>query len=79
MKTAISIPDPVFLEAEDAARRLKMSRSELYTKAVKEFLENHGSGDAITSKLNEVYADNDSKLDPVISEIQRRSIGPEKW
>jgi hypothetical protein len=31
MKTAISIPDAIFAEAERLARRLEKSRSELYS------------------------------------------------
>ncbi|MFM5891936.1 MAG: ribbon-helix-helix domain-containing protein, partial [Dolichospermum sp.] len=38
MKTAISLPDPVFEEAESLARQLGVSRSELYTKALKAYL-----------------------------------------
>ena len=38
MKTAISIPDRVFREAEQAAKRLKVSRSELYRRALEAFL-----------------------------------------
>ena len=34
MKTAISIPDALFQAAEDAAKRLAISRSELYVRAV---------------------------------------------
>jgi hypothetical protein len=41
MKTAISIPDDVFHLAEAAAKRLEMSRSELYTRAVQAFLDHH--------------------------------------
>lgn len=37
MKTAISIPNLIFEEAEEAAKELRMSRSELYTKALREF------------------------------------------
>lgn len=35
MKTAISLPDSVFEEAEALAQQLGLSRSELYTKALK--------------------------------------------
>jgi metal-responsive CopG/Arc/MetJ family transcriptional regulator len=38
MKTAISLPDPVFEEAESLAKQLGVSRSELYTKALKAYL-----------------------------------------
>ena len=55
MKTAISIPDPVFEEAEALANRLGMSRSELYAKAVKSYLGEHRR-EGITEALNRVYA-----------------------
>ena len=42
MKTAISIPDAVFAEAERLARRLKKSRSELYSHALREYVARHG-------------------------------------
>ena len=38
MKTAISIPDRVFREAERAAKRQKVSRSRIYTQAVEAYL-----------------------------------------
>ena len=41
MKTAISIPEPIFNTAEQVAKELRLSRSELYTKAIKEFLETY--------------------------------------
>ena len=40
-KTAISIPKSLFNAAEKFAKELDISRSELYTKAIKEFLEAH--------------------------------------
>jgi len=38
MKTAISLPDDVFEEAERLASRLKVSRSELYAQALQDFV-----------------------------------------
>lgn len=55
MKTAISIPDPVFEKAEATAKRLKMSRSELYTKAVDAWVDAH-SPDTITDTIDTVLA-----------------------
>ena len=54
MKTAISIRDEVFEAAERTAKDLGMSRSELYTKAVGEFVARH-AGDQLTERLNAVY------------------------
>jgi metal-responsive CopG/Arc/MetJ family transcriptional regulator len=53
MKTAISLPDVVFAEAETLARRLAKSRSQLYTEALIEYLAKHDP-DTVTERLNEV-------------------------
>lgn len=53
MKTAVSIPDAVFEKAEAAAKRLKMSRSELYAKAVDAWVDAN-SPDEITDAINAV-------------------------
>jgi len=78
MKTAISIPDPVFRAAEEAAQRLSISRSELYTKAVEAFLHAQLSSD-ITQRLNEVYATESSEIDPLLYDASLRSIGTDQW
>jgi metal-responsive CopG/Arc/MetJ family transcriptional regulator len=41
MKTAISLPDSVFEEAEALAQQLGLSRSELYTKALQAYLKKY--------------------------------------
>ena len=41
MKTAISIPDNIFESADDLAKRLGLSRSELYVKAIVQYLAEH--------------------------------------
>jgi len=78
MKTAISIPDPIFESAEKAAKNLGISRSELYTKALVSFLETH-DGAAITNALNKVYAKEESSLDTTLEQIQTASLDKEKW
>ena len=76
MKTAISIPDPVFKSGEQLAARLRVSRSELYAKALKAFLEEHRD-DLITSRLNDIYGPEaaSSSLDSDFALLQLRSIG----
>lgn len=56
MKTAVSIPDEVFEKAEAAAKRLKMSRSELYARAVDAYVDAH-SADAVTESWNAALAE----------------------
>ncbi len=78
MKTAISIPDEVFNAAERTAKRLGVSRSELYANAVRDYIETHVS-EQITEKLDEVYSVEASSLDPVILQMQLNTLGKEDW
>ena len=80
MKTAISIPDPLFNAVERLARRLGISRSEVFQRAVKEFLGNH-KDKGVTEALNEVYGSDRAKarLDPLLERMQVASIREEEW
>jgi len=78
MKTAISLPDALFTAADALAGRLGVSRSELYATALAEFVAKHADTE-ITARLNAVYADEDSSLDPALRGAQRQSIGREAW
>ena len=77
MKTAISIPEPVFRSAEQLAHRLGVSRSELYSKAVAELIEKHRD-DLVTTRLNEIYATENSSLDQEVALLQHRSLKGKK-
>jgi metal-responsive CopG/Arc/MetJ family transcriptional regulator len=55
MKVAVSIPDEIFAETEYLAKHLKASRSELYGRALGEFLGRHAP-DRVTAAMNEVIA-----------------------
>jgi antitoxin MazE6 len=68
MKTAISVPDEIFQRAEAAAKKLRISRSKLYTTAVAEYLDRKRSK-SITKHLNEVYSRNNSTLDPALERM----------
>jgi len=78
MKTAISIPDALFESADALADEMGLSRSELYARAVTEYLARHRHAD-VTAKLNAVYADNTGKLDPTIRGAQARSVRRAEW
>ncbi len=73
MKTAISIPDDIFQKAEETARTLRMSRSELYAKAVEAFIKQH-QADAVTATLNTLYKKEESGLDPEMTHMQAASL-----
>lgn len=78
MKTAISIPDEVFEAAERTAKKLGVSRSELYATAVREFVERYRVED-VTAKLNEVYSSTPSDLDENLHRMQTRLLAKESW
>ena len=78
MKTAISIPDPIFQEADQTARRLGLSRSELFARAMTTYLEKH-RGLGVTEALDRIYGEEDSSLDPVLAQMQSASLPREKW
>jgi len=56
VKTAVSVRRNLFDRAESLARRLKVSRSRLYSLALEEFLERDASEELLKS-YNEAYAD----------------------
>lgn len=78
MKTAISIPDKVFRSADSLAKRLGISRSELYANAITEFLSKH-QGRHVTARLDAVYAEEDSSLSPSLIQLQVKSVAHEEW
>jgi metal-responsive CopG/Arc/MetJ family transcriptional regulator len=78
MKTAISLPDSVFEEAEALSQRLGLSRSELYTKALQAYLKKYNRHQ-ILHKLNQVYSQESSELDPMLAKMQFVSLPREDW
>jgi predicted transcriptional regulator len=52
MKTAVSIPDDVFADAERLALRLQTSRSQLYARAIAEFVARHDE-DRVTALMDQ--------------------------
>lgn len=78
MKTAISIPDEVFAEAERLARRLKKSRSELYRDALREYVARHGP-DYVTETLDRI-CDNVSPAEKgFIRAAAKRTLRRSPW
>jgi len=78
VKTALSIPDPLFRAAERAAKQHKVSRSRFYAQAVEAYLKAQRA-QGVKEALGATYATEDSSLDPVIARMQRLPIGREEW
>jgi metal-responsive CopG/Arc/MetJ family transcriptional regulator len=78
MKTAISIPDPLFRSAERLAKRLGVPRSRLYADALERYLADREERDT-TARLNEIYEKEPAELDPVFAALQWSSLSRETW
>jgi predicted transcriptional regulator len=78
MKTAISVPDDVFEEADRLAERLGKSRSQLYTEALIEFMNRHDP-DTVTERLNEVWDSISEPVDRFVSKTSRRILEEVEW
>ena len=78
MKTAISVPDPVFEAGERLAERLGVSRSHLYSVALRAYLERHDD-DEVTRRLDEVYGREPSEPDPALTKLASLALPRESW
>ncbi len=78
MKTAISLPNDLFATADAYARRSQCSRSELYARALREYLERHDQ-DQITVQLDTVCAEVDTRLAPEFARAARRLLENDRW
>ena len=78
MKTAISISDDVFQAAEALSKRLGMSRSELYAKAVATFVKSH-KRQRVKETLDTIYATEEAHLDPALLALQALALPKEEW
>ena len=78
MKTAISIPDDVFTQADALARELKQSRSQLYARAVREYVARH-SADNVTAALNAMCDDVAAEDSAFIGEAARQAGERIEW
>jgi predicted transcriptional regulator len=78
MKTAVSLPDELFRQADAAARRLRVSRSQLYATAISEFLDRRQT-DTITERLNQVYSRHPAQVDAALDRAQLRSLEKDTW
>jgi metal-responsive CopG/Arc/MetJ family transcriptional regulator len=80
MKTAISIPDALFREAESLAKKRGMSRSELYATAIAAYVKD-GRFLGVREQLDAMYAADPqaSELDAELATMQSQSLLRERW
>jgi metal-responsive CopG/Arc/MetJ family transcriptional regulator len=78
MKVTVSIPDDVFAEAEALAKRMKSSRSEIYSRALGEFIGHHAP-DRVTNLMNEVVDIIGDKRDAFSAAAAKKVLKKVEW
>ena len=78
MKTAVSLPDDLFQAADELAERTELSRSELYARALREYLERHDH-DQVTARLDALAAEIDTGVAPEMKRATRRLLERSEW
>ena len=78
MKTAVSLPDDVFDDAEELARIQHVSRSRLYAAALREYVERH-QPDRVTAALDHLYANEPACVDPAVAAVSMRLLERSEW
>lgn len=78
MKTAVSIPDDVFEEAERLAADLQTSRSQLYSRALQEFMARHAP-DRLIEAMNRVIDEVGSEVDDFSQRAARKVLERVDW
>jgi metal-responsive CopG/Arc/MetJ family transcriptional regulator len=77
-KTEVSIPDPIFHAAESLAKRLGMSRSQLFSHALEAYLDAH-QHDRVREVLDAIYNQESSRLDETLAHMQWTSLPKDAW
>jgi len=78
MKTAISLSDDLFAEAERLAGRLRKSRSEVYRSALEEYLARHDP-DQVREKLDQVLVQVGESEDEFVRAAASRVLKRSEW
>lgn len=78
MKTAVSVPNDVYERAERLARREKRSRSDVYSAALREYVDRH-EPDEITEALDRTIADVGGETDDFVAAAGRQLVESTDW
>ena len=78
MKTAVSIPDQVFEQAERLAKRTRKSRSHVFSSALREYVARH-SPDEVTEAMDRVCEQLGEPVDPFVARAARRTLERSEW
>jgi metal-responsive CopG/Arc/MetJ family transcriptional regulator len=79
MKTAISVEDALMEQADDAARDLGLSRSDLIAEALREYLQRRRQA-RVYDQLNQAYANEPSAGERrLFGKLKTKVPTPDRW
>jgi len=82
MKTAISVPDDLFEKVEELSEELHLSRSRIFTEAVRDFISRR-KNEKILQALNRVYSEAETEQETTLRKQSKkhyaRKLKAEKW
>ncbi len=81
MNTAISLPNKLFYMAEEYAETHGLTRNELYSTAVSEFIKKGKKREKkeITQRINEICDNVDTSLNPQNRVAAKRILSSSEW
>lgn len=71
MKTAISLPDELFEKVEQLAEELRLSRSRIFTEAVRDYIARRRD-EEILQALNRVYSETETKEEKTLRKQSKK-------
>lgn len=78
MRTAVSLPDDLFEQAERLAVQRNIHRDELFAEALREYVARH-EPDAVTDAINRALEPEDLDVDPALVAAARRTLEQSEW
>ncbi|MBI1959603.1 MAG: hypothetical protein HYY95_16355 [Candidatus Rokubacteria bacterium] len=78
MKIAVSVPDDVFEEAERLVRRMRRSRSQVYSRALAEYVARH-TPDRVTEAMDRALAEIGEPAEQFVRAASRRVLKRSDW
>ena len=78
MRTAVSLPDDLFEQAERLAKQRTVPRDELLAEALRESVARHDP-DAVTDAINRAVDQEGASVDPLLRVAARRTLERVEW
>lgn len=78
MKTAVSVPNEVYEQAEELAQRTGRTRSEIYSTALRDYLAHHQAV-PVTAAMDQALGEIDPQPDPFLDVVARGTMAEAEW